>query len=125
VFMYYTDRFQKPNPSQPDIAVSIDSVIDKKLDALAVMESQFLEGGANGYEGLIPKTPEQRSKRVAEVRAGHASRNSGIADRFRNVLKEWYGEEAGTKIKYAEAFELCEYGQQPDKAGLKKLFPFF
>src|SRR2546427_830922 len=42
IFMYYTDRFMKPNPSQPDIAVSIDAVMDKKLDALAVMESQFL-----------------------------------------------------------------------------------
>lgn len=125
VFMYYTDRFQKPNPSQPDIAVSIDSVMDKKLDALAVMESQFLEGGANGSEELIPKNPEQRTKRVAEVRAGHAARNSGIADRFRNVLKEWYGEEAGAKIKYAEAFETCEYGRQPEKAELKRLFPFF
>jgi N-acetylglucosamine malate deacetylase 1 len=125
VFMYYTDRFQKPNPSQSDIAISIDSVIEKKLDALAVMESQFLEGGANGHEGLIPKTPEQRTKRVAEVRAGHASRNTGTANRFRNVLKEWYGEEAAAKIKHAEAFEICEYGRRPDKAELKRLFPFF
>jgi LmbE family N-acetylglucosaminyl deacetylase len=125
VFMYYTDRFQKPNPSQPDIAISIDSVIDKKLNALAVMESQFLEGGANGNEGLIPKTQEQRTKRVTEVRAGHAARNTGIANRFRNQLKEWYGEEAGAKVKHAEAFEICEYGKQPDKAELKRLFPFF
>src|SRR5947209_228835 len=34
VFLYYTDHFQKPNPSQPDVAVSLDSVMDKKLDAL-------------------------------------------------------------------------------------------
>src|SRR5579875_2680927 len=27
VFLFYPDRFQKPNPFQPDIAVSIDSVI--------------------------------------------------------------------------------------------------
>ncbi|MCI0664278.1 MAG: PIG-L family deacetylase [Acidobacteria bacterium] len=125
VFMYYTDRFQRPNPSQPDIAISIDSVIDKKLDALAVMESQFLEGGANGHEGLIPKTPEQRTKRVAEVRAGHASRSTGTANRFRKMLNEWYGEEASAKIKHAEAFEICEYGRRPDKAELKRLFPFF
>jgi N-acetylglucosamine malate deacetylase 1 len=124
VFLYYTDRFQRPNPSQPDVAISVDSVMDKKLDALAVMESQFLEGGANGHEGLIPKTPEQRSKRVAEVRAGHAARNKNIADRFRSLLKEWYGEDVGAKVKYAEAFEICEYGRRPDKAELKKLFPF-
>ncbi len=125
VFMYYTDRFQKPNPSQPDIAISIDAVIDKKLDALAVMESQFLEGGANGHAGLIPKTPEERAKRVAEVRAAHAARSQAVTDRFRHVLKQWYGEEAGAKVRYAEAFEICEYGRQPDKAELKRLFPFF
>ncbi len=125
VFLYYTDRFQKPNPSQPDIAISVDAVIDKKLDALAVMESQFLEGGANGHEGLIPKTADQRLKRVKEVRDGHAARNIAIADRFRNLVKEWYGDDAGSKVKYAEAFEICEYGRRPDKSELKKLFPFF
>jgi LmbE family N-acetylglucosaminyl deacetylase len=125
VFMYYTDRFQKPNPSQPDIAISIDSVIEKKLDALAVMESQFLEGGANGHEGLMPKTPEQRKKRIEQVRAGHAARYLALADRFRAKLVEWYGEDRGRKVRHAEAFEVCEYGRQPGKPELKKLFPFF
>ncbi|MGH9845933.1 MAG: PIG-L deacetylase family protein [Blastocatellia bacterium] len=125
IFMYYTDRFMKPNPSQPDIAVAIDSVIEKKLDALGVMESQFLEGGANGHEGLMPKTPEQRKKRVQEVRDGHGSRNINVANRFRDALKEWYGAEAAAKVQYAEAFEICEYGRRPDKNELKRLFPFF
>lgn len=125
VFLYYTDHFQKPTPSQPDIAVSIDSVIEKKLDALAVMESQFLEGGALGNEGLIPKTPEQRVKRVQEVRNAFDSRDKGLANRFRDKLVEWYGEDAGKKIKHAEAFEICEYGRRPDKTELKRLFPFF
>ncbi|MEP7271111.1 MAG: PIG-L family deacetylase [Acidobacteriota bacterium] len=124
VFMYYTDRFQRPNPSAPDIAISIDAVMDRKLDALAVMESQFLEGGANGNAGLLPRTPEERTRRVAEVRTAHSNRNVAVADRFRGLLKEWYGEEAGSRTKYAEAFETCEYGRRPDKAELKRLFPF-
>ena len=125
VFMYYTDRFQKPNPSQPDIAISIDSVVEKKLDALALMESQFLEGGANGHDGLIPKSPAERVKRVKEVRDEQAARFRRLADRFRAQLKDWYGSEQGAKVQYAEAFEICEYGQQPNKAELKRLFPFF
>jgi len=125
VFMYYTDRFQKPNPSQPDIAISIDSVVEKKLDALALMESQFLEGGANGDDGLIPKTPAERVKRVKDVREDQSARFRGLADRFRAKLKEWYGAEQGAKVRHAEAFEICEYGQQPNKAELKRLFPFF
>ncbi len=125
VFMYYTDRFMKPNPSQADVIVSLDSVMEKKLDALAVMESQFLEGGANGHDGLMPKTPEERVRRVKQVRDGHAARNINVANRFREQLKEWYGPEAGAKVKYAEAFEICEYGRRPDKEELKRLFPFF
>jgi hypothetical protein len=29
------------------------------------------------------------------------------------------------RVRHAEAFEICEYGEQPDKAELKRLFPFF
>jgi len=125
VFMYYTDRFQKPTPSAPDVAISIDSVMDKKLDALAVLESQFLEGGANGNESLVPKTPEDRQKRVADVRASLASRNKSLADRFRKLLGDFYPPDQADKIQYAEAFEICEYGRRPNKDELKKLFPFF
>ncbi|MBM3877606.1 MAG: PIG-L family deacetylase [Verrucomicrobia bacterium] len=124
VFLYYTDRFQKPNPSAPDIAINIDPVMERKLDALAVMESQFLEGGALGHAGLLPKTPEDRVKRVAAVRAAHAGRNLSLANRYRPKLVEWYGADAGAKVKHAEAFELTEYGRQPDKAEFKRLFPF-
>src|SRR5439155_14480490 len=34
VFLFYPDGFQKPNPFQPDIVVSIDPVEEKKLDGL-------------------------------------------------------------------------------------------
>jgi len=125
VFMYYTDRFTKPNPSAPDIAISIDSVMDRKLDGLATLESQFLEGGANGHEGLMPKTPAERQKRVADVRAGHANRNKSLADRYRKLLGDFYGADAAANIKYAEAFEICEYGRRPNKQELMRLFPFF
>ena len=125
VFMYYTDRFQKPQPSNPDIAISIDSVIEKKLDALAVLESQFLEGGATGNESLLPKTPEQRIKRVKQVRDSQHARYMALADRYRNKLVDFYGPDRGKAVRHAEAFEICEYGRQPSKADLMKLFPFF
>lgn len=125
VFLYYPDRFQKPNPFQPDIAVSIDSVVDKKLDALAVMESQFAEGGANGTPDLMPDDADKQAKRRQEVREGFARRNQSVAQRFRSTLADWYGQEAANQVKHAEAFEICEYGRRPDKAELARLFPFF
>jgi hypothetical protein len=62
---------------------------------------------------------------VKQVRDGHANRNRGVAERFRKELGEWYAEGAAQKVKFAEAFEICEYGRRPDKNELKKLFPFF
>jgi N-acetylglucosamine malate deacetylase 1 len=125
VFMYYTDRFQKPYPSQADVVVNIDSVIEKKLDALAVMESQFLEGGANGHEGLVPKGEAARENRVKQVRQAQAARFRNTAERFRKEAAAWYPGGEAEKIKFAEAFEICEYGRKPTAEELRKLFPFF
>ena len=125
VFLYYPDGFQKPNPSQPDIAIAIDPVIEKKLDALGVIVSQFAEGGANGSADLYPDDPAKQKQRQQQVRENFARRCQGIANRFRGQLDEWYGKEKGDEVKYAEAFEICEYGQRPDKAELARLFPFF
>jgi LmbE family N-acetylglucosaminyl deacetylase len=125
VFLYYPDRFQKPNPFQPDIAISIDPVIEKKLDALDTLESQFYEGGANGSEKLIPAEPAKQQERKRQVRAGFANRNQSLAERFRTKLADFYGPDKAASIKFAEAFEICEYGRRPDPQELKKLFPFF
>jgi len=125
VFLYYPDGFQKPNPFQPDIAVAIDGVIEKRLDALDTLESQFYEGGANGSAELIPADPAKQQERKRQVRANFQTRYGNMANRFRSKLVEWYGEESGNRVKYAEAFEICEYGRRPDKEELKKLFPFF
>lgn len=124
VFMYYPDRFQKPNPFKPDVVVATDSVIEKRLDALDAMPSQFYEGGANGNESLVPTEPEKKKARAKAVRDGFAGRYSSQANRFRKELTDWYGAEKGKAAKYAEAFEICEYGKQPNKEELARLFPF-
>jgi N-acetylglucosamine malate deacetylase 1 len=125
VFFYFPDGFTKPNPFQPDVVVSIDEVMDKKLDGLAGMISQFAEGGANGYKGLMPDDPAGREKRLETVRNNFRNRNESLANKFRSKLEEWYGKDRAAGIKYAEAFEICEYGRRPGKEELAKLFPFF
>jgi LmbE family N-acetylglucosaminyl deacetylase len=125
VFLFYPDRFQKPTPFQPDIIVSIDEVLEQKLDALGLLVSQFHEGGALGSAELMPSDPEGQKRRHAQVREQLARRNRSLADRFREKLEEWYPADQAARIKHVEAFEICEYGRQPDKAELKRLFPFF
>ncbi len=125
VFMYYSDRFQKPNPFTPDVVVSIDDVIEKKIDAVDAMPSQVYEGGAVGSEkfvGDIPTDPVGRRTWAAE---NHGRRYAQWADDYRDALVKWYGPKRGNDVKYAEAFEICEYGRRPDDAEIRTLFPFF
>ena len=47
------------------------------------------------------------------------------AKRCRAALAHYYGKDRAENIRYAEAFEICEYGHKPDQEELKRLFPFF
>jgi LmbE family N-acetylglucosaminyl deacetylase len=125
VFLFYPDGFQKPTPFKADIAVAIDGVMEKKLAALATLESQFYEGGALGGADLLPRDPKKQRERRRQVRASHAARSRHVAEQTRALLAQWYGKERAAKVGYAEAFEICEYGRQPTKKELGKLFPFF
>ena len=51
------------------------------------------------------------------------ARFAGVADRFRDRLVERYGTERGAKIRYAEVFEISEYGRQPHAELVEALFP--
>ncbi|HEV8001891.1 MAG TPA: PIG-L family deacetylase, partial [Planctomycetaceae bacterium] len=125
VFLYFSDHFQKPYPFQADVVVGIDPVIEQKLDALVGMESQFVEGGVSGSPELIAGGEPKLEERRKVVRESFRKRDLGIADKYREQLAVWYGKQTAGKLKYAEAFEICEYGKQPTKDELRKLFPFF
>jgi LmbE family N-acetylglucosaminyl deacetylase len=127
VFLFSSDGFQKPYPFKADVAVSIDDAFDQKLEGIHELESQHYEGGANGSEAHVRSVPPASdvAGRKAWLREKWIDRQSREANRFRAALTEWYGEEKGKAVKYAEAFEICEYGHQPTREELKKLFPFF
>ena len=55
---------------------------------------------------------------------GYAVRFAKTAARFRKELIERYGEERGSKVRFAEAFELCDYGEKPSKELNEQLFGF-
>ena len=124
VYLYAPDRFQRPNPFRADVAIGIDDVIGPMLDALLVMESQIHEGGADGHPGIYPDDPAGHKKRQDDVRRNLDRRYASEADRYRDALIKFYGEEKGKSFHYAQAFEITEYGRQPSQADLKQLFPF-
>ncbi len=122
VYMYFEDRFQDPKPFRADVVVASDEAIEKKLGAVTAMESQFIEGGVSGDESMVPKNEAERAASIARVRGRFKSRFEKTADKYRDKLVEVYGEEKGKKVKYAEAFQLCEFGSRPSSDELKRLF---
>ncbi|HEY2252188.1 MAG TPA: PIG-L family deacetylase [Planctomycetaceae bacterium] len=127
VFLYASDGFRKPYPFQADIAVAIDDVFETKLEAINELPSQAYEGGASGSEEHVRSVPPENdpAARKAWLKARWSERQSAEANRFRDVLTRLYGEERGKAVKFAETFELCEYGSRPSADELKRLFPFF
>src|SRR5574341_179169 len=126
VFLFSEDRFQKPSPFSGDIVVAIDDVIEKKLAVVEAMESQFYEGGCCDVPaGGLPQDAAGKAARKKEIRDAFSQRFASTADRFRARLAARYGQQRASAVKYAEAFEICEYGRQPDEAEIRRLFPFF
>ena len=83
--------------------------------------SQFYEWlpWVAGTLDKVPKDPADRKRWLRESRAGQPS------PAVRAALVKWYGADKGNAVRYAEAFEICEYGTRPDEALIRKLFPFF
>jgi len=124
VFLYTEDDFKKPNPFTPDVVVPIDPVFDLKIACIDALESQFYEWNPWLF-GYLGEVPTDKAARLEWTRSRFGKRYSSLADRFRPKLIELLGEEKGKQVKYAESFEVCEYGTQPTREELMKIFPFF
>jgi LmbE family N-acetylglucosaminyl deacetylase len=116
VFAYWYDDFRDLIPFRADVAIPIDEVIEQKIDMAAAHVSQVFEWlpyNAGRLEQVPPESdPQARRAMIAEhIRARGEHRQ-------RNVLPElekWY--------RYAEAFQICEYGRVPGEEELRTLFP--
>jgi len=119
VFLYTQDRFKKPTPFVPDIAVDITDVFDQKIYAMSAHESQFFEWlpWTSGKLDQVPDTEKERLEWLAEWR------KPGKTEEVQKSLVKWYGEEEAVEIRYAEAFEICEYGRRPSDDEIRMLFP--
>ncbi len=122
VILYYSDVFQKPYPFDPAIIVGVDEVIEKKGACIELMPSQFAD--KDSWLGrYLPGVPDDDEGRKAFIRAWLLDRDADVANRYRALLVERYDAEQGNAVKYAEAFELCQYGRQPEPGELTELFP--
>jgi LmbE family N-acetylglucosaminyl deacetylase len=119
VFLYAQDHFQRPNPFRPDIVVDISNVYAKKISAFDAHVSQFYEWmpWIGRYEKDVPAGKEERLKWLMKFYDQPMKAN------IRKAMVKWHGIQKAAKAKYAEAFEVCEYGAQPNEAEIRRLFP--
>jgi len=119
IFLHFADRFKTPTPFRPDVAIDITDVFDKKVDALDAHESQFYEW-LPWIDGYLAQVPTDKAERKQWLRK---RTQRTITPAIRASLEKWYGKERGAAIQFVEAFEVSEYGAQPDEATLRKIFP--
>jgi LmbE family N-acetylglucosaminyl deacetylase len=123
VIMYLSDHFQKPVAFSPDVVLDIDDVIERKIDMIHCHTSQMYEWLPfnQGTLNDVPSGDDARRDWMAERRL---KAFADVADRFRDRLVETYGAQHGQAVRYAEAFEVCEYGARLTPEKRRKLFPF-
>jgi LmbE family N-acetylglucosaminyl deacetylase len=123
VIMYYEDRFTDPD-FRPDVVLDMDEEIDIKLQIAHLNVSQVYEwlpytegetvpeGEAERFAWLkgMEITADTTDEEVMAARRGYSVRFAKTAARFRKQLIERYGVERGSKVRYAEAFQVCPYG---------------
>ena len=138
VILYNLDAFKNPE-FRADIVVDMDDEIDTKLRIAHLNKCQVYEwlpytkgwtdvpeGDAERFEWLkgMTITADTTDEEVMAAKRGYAVRYAKVAARFRGELIAKYGEEKGSKIRYAEAFEVSEYGSPLTDELKKKLFDF-
>ncbi len=127
VIMYNEDNFKYP-PFSGDIVIDIDDEVETKYRIADLNDSQVYEWLPYTYGTLdeVPADKEERYKwligneinenstdeEILSAKGhGHMLRFAKTASRFRRELIERYGVERGSKIRFAEAYEVCEYGK--------------
>lgn len=123
VFLSLMDSFTRPAPFQPDVAVDVDDAMETKLAMLDAMESQVYEWlpWLDGTLDTVPADPRERKEWLLQNRDPFF-RHPAVQGR--EALRRWYGAERGDQVKYAELFEVSEYGHRPSEEELADLFPF-
>jgi len=136
VILYFEDHFRQP-PFHTDVIIDVTPQMELKAAAADKNVSQVYEWLPYSEGEEAPADPQERiawlwdgvtqdSTDEEVLRKTHSripARAARTAAVNRKELIRKYGE-AGRKIRFAEAFQVCEYGTVPTKEELDELFPF-
>ncbi|WP_168205306.1 PIG-L deacetylase family protein [Bythopirellula goksoeyrii] len=123
VYAYMPDLFTRPVRHRADVVLDIADYVDVIVKMLACQHSQVFEW-LPYEEGTLETVPDDDQERLVWLRDWYTRKIRPRADHFRSELVEAFGKENGNTIEFIEAYEICEYGVQPDALRRRELFPF-
>jgi len=121
VCIYVRDYFTADFSYIPEIAVPVDHVWDTKLRACACHESQVCD--AIPYELGILDDVRSDPERQREVIYDNTYAFTRKTPPVELALQKWFGPARAGAVKYAEAFEIAEFGRQITDREVLRLFP--
>jgi LmbE family N-acetylglucosaminyl deacetylase len=113
VFAYWFDRFREGGAFQPDVVVPIDQVLETKVEMGMEHASQLFEWLPYNA-GNLEDVPGNPSDRRSYARRRFESRGAAVLAGCAPVQ---------SAFRFAEAFQISEYGRQPTADELGELFP--
>lgn len=121
VFGYLADSFQQPTAFRPDFVLPSDDVMPTIVKMLACHESQFFEW-LPFNQGILDQVPEDAAARLRFLETYYAERFATRAEPFREQLVALLGPEKGQSVRFADAFEISEYGSPMNEELAADLF---
>lgn len=113
VFAYWYDRFHEGGRFRPDLVVPIDDVMDVKIAAGMEHASQLYEWLPYN-SGTLDRVPADEDGRRAYARRRFEGDGAAMRE---------HCAPPGASYRFAEVFQISEYGRRPSAEELRDLFP--
>lgn len=119
VLGYTYDNFTDPTPYVPSIVIDTDDVFERKIDMVHCHESQMYE-----WNCRFTPCPEGEAERREWLGERLRNRFGEVANRFRDLLGKWYGEDRAASVRTAETIMISQYGRALPDDKVREVLPF-
>ncbi len=118
VMLYWHDSFRKPYPFRADVVVPADDQVDAIVRAACCHESQYFDWLC--WPDHLDKVSWPREKQAEDLTQRFKAMLERTRAEYAPQIELKFGSKAAS-IRYAEVFELCEYGEEPSAEFLEIL----
>lgn len=107
--LYWHDSFTEPTPFRPDYAIPADGARETLFQLECCHASQFLDW-LPWIDDKVDLAGKTQQERLAYVRTQFDAQTSDVDEPVRRCLAAQYGEEFAATVRFAESWQVSEYG---------------